>query len=246
MINESGPRNSEAFEFFSKSVFLYSGLMLLFQFFRFYLFQNLVFTKESFNFFELFQMFLWGLRFDLCVISFLLLPNFTLFLLSLFVLNNKQTKYAFVTGYIFIAVVYVLTLLVYYFNLPFIIKNSSFGIPYWMRWEDYKSLWDLSIYPSYWHFDYISEFHSYQLILLVLFTTLLSLFIGTFPSLKIKKTVPSIVIYLLVMALMARGKIGQHHIRFEDSRFSKNNIINELSLNPLWLIDKSKEQLSQD
>ena len=245
-MTDSGLENKPSFYFFSKSVMLLSGLILLFFFFRVYLYYNLVFASISFDFYQTFQMFWWGLRFDLCVIGFLLLPVFLIFLLSLFVFQKWGQKYLFYLGYGYLIAVFAMTFMVYYFNLPFIIKNSAFGIPYWMRWQDYQSMYDLSIYPSYWHFDYVSEVQIYHVILVVIFSLLSSLVLVTPPNIKIKNSATSLFVYVLIMALMARGKLGQHHIRFEDSRFSKSNTLNELSLNPLWLIDKSKEQLSQD
>ncbi|MCB0368154.1 MAG: hypothetical protein KDD45_01635 [Bdellovibrionales bacterium] len=246
IFNKSGLESHKGFDFFSRAVFMLGGLILLFQFFRFYLFQNLVLTSESVKILEIIKIFWWGFRFDLCVIGFLLIPIFLVFILSLSVNQPKLLKYIFGFGFLYIAIIYILTLLIYYFNLPFFIKNSGFGLPYWMRWEDYQSLWQLNKYPTYWHYNYVAEFHSYQLMLIILFSCLLSLFIIPVPTLKFKKPKYTILAYFFIIALMARGKLGQYHLRFEDSRFSKNPIINDLSLNPLWLIDKSKEQLSQD
>lgn len=245
-MTDSGLENKPAFYFFSKSVMLLGALVLLFSFFRVYLYYNLAFVNISFNFIELIQTFWWGFRFDLCVIGFLVLPVFFIFLLSLGLSQKRVQKYLFWLGYSYIITVFVLSFAVYYFNLPFIVKNSGFGIPYWMRWQDYQSMYDFSIYSSYWHFDYVSEVQVYHVILVVIFSLLSSFVLISPPNIRIKNTATSLLVYLVVIALMARGKLGQQHIRFEDSRFSKNNTLNELSLNPLWLIDKSKEQLSQD
>lgn len=235
-----------AFDFFSKVLVMFLGLNFLFLFFRIYLFQNLVLPKESFKFIEAFQSFLWGLRFDLCVTGFLLMPLFFIFCVTLVLPEKWGRKYLFYLGYFYISLVFILSFAVYYFNLPFIIKNAGFGIPYWMRWQDYQSLYDLSIYPSYWHFDYVSEIQVYHVILMVIFSLISSMVLIPVPNIQYKKTYIAVGFYFLAIALMARGKWGQHHIRFEDSRFSESVLLNELSLNPLWLIDKSKEQLSQD
>lgn len=245
MINESGPQNKAAFAFISKAFFLILGLHIVYFFFRGYLYQHLVFANGSFSFYQLIQMVYWGLRFDLCVSGFLLIPIFTLFILSLVKSSKWNPRWCHYIGYCYLAVIYIITFAVYYFNLPFILKNAGFGIPYWMRLEDYKSMYDFSIYPSYWHFDYVSEVQGYHTLLIILFSVLVSLVVLPTPSIKIKGTVLSIVLYFIFITLMARGKLGEHHIRFEDSKFSSNKILNELSLNPLWLIDKPKEQLSQ-
>lgn len=245
-MTDPGLDHKPEFHFFSKSLMLLGSLLLLFLFFRIYLYYNLVFSNDSFDFYQIFQMFWWGFRFDLCVVGFLTLPLFLIFLLSLMGPTKSVQKYLFRVGYGYLIVVFVITFAIYYFNLPFIIKNSGFGIPYWMRWQDYQSMYDFSIYPSYWHFDYVSEVQVYHVLLVVIFSLLSSLVLLSPPSIRIKNTRTSLLVYVVLIALMARGKLGQHHIRFEDSRFSKNNTLNELSLNPLWLIDKSKEQLSQD
>lgn len=246
MMKDSRLDTKPAFDFFSRALVMFLGLNFLFFFFRFYLFQNLVLTKESFKFIEVFQSFLWGLRFDLCVTGFLLMPLFFIFCLALIFSEKWGRKYLFYLGYFYISCVFILSFAVYYFNLPFIIKNAGFGIPYWMRWQDYQSLYDLSIYPSYWHFDYVSEVQIYHIILMVIFSLISSLVLIPAPNIKLRNTYISVALYFLAIALMSRGKVGQHHIRFEDSRLSKSTLLNELSLNPLWLIDKSKEQLSQD
>lgn len=245
-MTDSGLEKHKSFHFFSRSLVLLFALMGVFLFFRIYLYYNLVFTNVSFDFIEVFQSFWWGLRFDLCVIGFLIIPSLIIFMVSLLLSSDWMKKYLYWIGYGYLIFVYMITFAVYYFNLPFLIKNSGFGIPYWMRWQDYQSMFDLSIYPSYWHFDYVSEVQVYHVILVVLFTLLASSVLIPVPNIKIKNTKTSLLIYVLLIALMARGRLGQHHIRFEDSRFSKSNTLNELSLNPLWLIDKSKEQLSQD
>ena len=246
MLNESEQRKKLAFNFFSKSIVLLLGLLLLFFFFRVYLFLNIVFANISFSYYEVFQMFIWGIRFDLCVLGFFVMPVYVILILSLFLNKSRIINLFFSMGYFYIAILYLLTFAVYYFNLPFIITNSGFGIPYWMRWEDYQSLWDLNIYPSYWHYHYLSEFQSFHLILVTVFSSLLSFTLLPSPSWHQFKSLPFLFVSFLLITMMARGKLGEHHIRFEDSRFSNSQLINELSLNPIWVLNKSKEQLSQD
>jgi hypothetical protein len=91
---------------------LLSGLILLFFFFRVYLYYNLVFASISFDFYQTFQMFWWGLRFDLCVIGFLLLPVFLVFLLSLILSPSRGQKYLFGLGFGYVIAVFAMTFMV--------------------------------------------------------------------------------------------------------------------------------------
>ncbi|NUM57420.1 MAG: hypothetical protein HUU56_02250 [Bdellovibrionaceae bacterium] len=232
--------------FLHRSWVLLIGLVLPYSLFRIYLYINLYLVNHSFNFFDLIQMLWMGLRFDLCVTGFLFIPIY-LIALGLFLFNfNWVVKVLKFLGHSFIALVYVVVFCVYFLNLPFFIKNARFGIPFWMRSEDYRSLWDLTIYPSYWSFNYLSEFQFTHVILVILFSLLMSLTVIPLPQVVFKRRGWVFISYLLVIILLARGKIGQHHLRYEDSLFSKYKLVNELSLNPLWVFDKSKEQLSQN
>ena len=232
--------------FLHRSWVLLVGLVLPYSLFRIYLYINLYLVNHSFNFFDLIQMLWMGLRFDLCVTSFLFIPIYFISLGLLFFDFTWIVKMLKVIGNSFIALVYVSVFGIYFLNLPFFIKNTRFGIPFWMRSEDYQSLWDLTIYPSYWSFNYLSEFQFTHVILVILFSVLMSLTVIPLPQTRFKKRGWVFISYLLVIILLARGKLGQHHLRYEDSLFSKYKLVNELALNPLWVIDKSKEQLSQN
>lgn len=178
-----------------------------------------------------------GLRFDLCVIGFLIIPSYLFYLISYV---EKLAQFAVICNHIYRIGILVTVFLIFHFNLPFLSTNLPYDIPYWMRWEDYQSVFLIDCKMCYWDFNYMSQVQPIQIISGLVF--LLILFVGFMPWGNFSKefSIRREVLFFIVLLLLARGNIGQHHLRYEDSVWHKDTLINELSNNLLWLLDKTK------
>ncbi len=224
-------------DFLVNSIFFFLLFLVPFAAIRLYFYFNYYFPNNEFAFLDLLKMLLVGLRFDLCVIGFFIIPSYFLYWISYLeklkpacVLVNQAYKVAILLT--------VFTVL--YFNLPFMSVNLPFDLPFWMRWEDYQSILFINCSSCYWDYEYVSRIYPIQILTGLVF--LLVLF-GSFSRWNFFTRDFSLrreALFIVAIGLMARGNLGQQHLRYEDSIWHKSVLINELSNNPLWLLDKLK------
>jgi len=221
--------------FFLNSVFFFFLFLIPFSVVRLYFYFNYFFSANDFAVLDLLQMLFWGIRFDLCVLGFLVIPIFLLYLLSYI---QKLRSACFAIGQIYKALALVAIFIVFHFNIPFLAKNAPFDIPYWMHWADYRSLFFLDCRVCYWDLDYQSTLHPLQIVSGLMMLLILYSLVSQWKYFSDTFNPKREVLFFVLLALMARGKVGEHHLRYEDSIWHKNPLINTLSNNPLWLIDK--------
>lgn len=221
--------------FLLNAFFFFLLLLIPFVVIRLYFYFNYFFSNHEFVLLDFLTMFLWGIRFDLCVIGFLLIPIFLLYWLSYI---QKIRTFCFAMGHIYKAAVLICVFLVFHFNIPFMDKNIPFDVPYWMHWPDYRSLFFLDCTTCYWDYHYQSTIHPLQigsgLIMLLILFGLFSRWQYFSDTFNPKREL----LFFVLLVLVARGKVGEHHLRYEDSIWHKHPLMNSLSNNPLWLIDK--------
>lgn len=221
--------------FFLNALFFFFLFLVPFAVIRFYFYFNYFLPSNEFGLFDFLTMLFWGIRFDLCVIGFLMIPIFFLYLVSYI---RRLRPFCFFTGQLYKALVLVMVFLVLHFNIPFMDKNIPFDVPYWMHWSDYRSVFFLDCSVCYWDYHYQATILPLQIISgLMLLLILFSLF-SRWQYFSDKLNPKREVLFFVLLALMARGKVGEHHLRYEDSIWHKHPLINSLSNNPLWLIDK--------
>jgi hypothetical protein len=228
----------EPANFFLNSVFFFLLMLFPFNIIRLYFYFNYFFSTNEFLVVDFLRLMITGLRFDLCVIGFLLLPSYLLYLMSY---SEKWRQVSHWLNHLYKIITLVAIILVFHFNLPFVAVNLPFDIPYWMRWEDYQSLFFLSdCKVCFWDFDYMAQVYPIQIISGLMFIVVLFGSFSQWQYFSKEFSWRREFLFLVFIALMARGKLGEHHLRYEDSVWHKNPLVNELSNNPLWLIDKAK------
>lgn len=221
--------------FLLNSVFFFMLLLLPFAVLRLYFYFNYYFSKNSFVLVDFIWMSIMGLRFDLCVIGFLLIPIYLLYLLS-YIKNIRNI--IFISATVYSSLVLILIFVIFHINIAFMDKNIPFDIPYWMHWPDYRSLFFLDCKICFWEYDYLNSILPLQIVSGMLFLLVLFGLFSRFEYFKDEFSIKREVLFFVLLVLMARGKLGEHHLRIEDSLWNKHPLINTLSNNPLWLIDK--------
>lgn len=197
-------------------------------------------ATSNVDFFDILEAFFVGLRFDILVMGFVfILPTVYLIVQALVIqwssLINAFHKIYFVIVWTF------MSFMIYVDFFHF----AKFGRH--MRWSEYENL-DFSQYYIWIESSLANQFWIFTLMVGFFF----SIGIAAIRSLDfghwkdefsprqpwfLEKTV-RILWPLLFVALCARGSLGQHHLRLEDSKVSKNEAINEMALNAIWCFDK--------
>jgi hypothetical protein len=193
-------------------------------------------TREKFEFVDwgtLLNAFFTGIRFDLLVLGFLLIPIVTLFaMICLSPLTDFTLKKIIKT---YLSVVWVIIVTSSFISLPF----------YIMKERHFRYGLDKNIFI--WPLVDITTFALmagiFILILLAGLKTVWkrnirgkSVFWSRFPS--ILQVLLNFLIPLLVVALAARGTVSPHHLEKAHSEISPWPHVNELVLNSVWCIDK--------
>jgi hypothetical protein len=176
-----------------------------------------------------------GLRFDVCVLGFFLIPIYILYLVSYI---EKIRKFIFGIAYVYKSLIILLTFLIFHLNIPFMAKNAPFDLPYWMHWPDYRSLVFLDCKVCYWDYGYQNSIYPIQIVSGLIFLLILFSLFSRWRYFSDSFNWKREVLFFVLLSLMARGKVGEHHLRYEDSLWHKAPLLNSLSNNPLWLIDK--------
>lgn len=202
---------------------------------RIYIYFNYYFSSHDFQWADFFWMLVLGFRFDLCVIGFLLIPIYLLYWVA-YIPKLRTFAYLIAQAYKLLALL--VTFLIFHFNIPFISKNTPFDLPYWMHWPDYKSMLFLDCTTCFWDYDYMSTVYPLQIVSGVMFLIVVFGFFSGWNFFSEKMSFKREILIFSALVLMARGKVGQHHLRYEDSIWHKDALINTLSNNPLWLMDK--------
>lgn len=223
--------------FFLNSIFFFLLLLIPFSATRLYFYFNYFFSAYEAKASDLFGLILTGFRFDLCVIGFLLIPSYVLYLASYW---EKISLPCQLVNQLYKVIVVVAIFFIFHFNIPFLATNVPFDIPYWMRWEDYRSVFFLDCKVCYWDYNYLERIHPAQIISGLMYLLIIFGIFSRWTYFTKKYNFRRDLLFFIAIILMARGKIGQHHLRYEDSLWHNNSLVNELSNNPLWLMNKSK------
>lgn len=185
---------------------------------------------------EILNCFIIGLRFDLLVICFLLIP----LLLATYVLALGLWNILFLWATrIYLFLVWTLVCVISLIDGAQFTKSQQR-----LRHGGYEHLWSIN-WPH-------KVFHSFQenplvcflfaVVFVLGFTSLWTQKISNWKSSAEKMSrlniLIKILIPLIVVLLGARGSLGPHHLDYRDSQFSTFSPINELSLNALWTFDK--------
>lgn len=267
--------NSKYIELLIKLV----SLLFLFTFIRLYYFFNIAYSVTTFDPIGFISTFVWGLRFDICILGFLSIPVVFLmwfeFFLSrvsaiYFKIKNQKIRsqklinlslkleaikfyFSLMTKIYGIICLY-LVIIIYCLNANFFQSSKKISDSHWLRSEQYLEIiqklnpFEEQLIKAGSSNIQDRTTNSILILFILIFGVLYSyLFISKnrfMENVHFKNKLMMVLITILIF-ISARGKLGQHHIRFEDSKHSKIFIYNELTLNPVWLIDKSLEQLSQ-
>lgn len=177
-----------------------------------------------------------GLRFDLLVWGFVLIP---LNLLALIPLKKKARAMQ-----IYLTLAWVVISVINLLNLPFFsMYQKHLNWPEWQMYNMFEAF-------SEWLMGEGLIFKVLSLIF-ILFTLILGVFeLGQAQeacnqrrdlrsnSISSHKELLKFTVFILIVAFCARGKLGQHHLRREDSQITTNSSWNELILNATWSFNK--------
>jgi len=221
----------------------YFPLILIFGFFRLLLFlfhQNEVFSDGLSTSWHVLLSFVRGINYDLMTSSYILLIPYLLLIAYDFTRKKIFEKIAFWWVFVLIGLAFMLTAanVIYYNKFYQFINLKTF------EWFDDPFTVTGMIFqePRYW-WMFIVFF-----IVLYIFYRILKNIFWTKP-LKISSLKKSVTLYILFSALMfwgVRGRIGSHPLRIEDAFTLHNNFLNELKLNPVFVLEKSYENYLKD
>lgn len=164
-----------------------------------------------------------GLRFDLLVISFSLIPIFLFFVVNL----KHQSKYVGFLNF-FSAIIWLIFGCVYFFNfISLDLKQDLIWSQNWIQipeilmassWVHLLSSLILAIFLFYCGFYFFKEIRRI-------------LMMATFPS-KIG--------IFLILAFFARGSLGKDHLRRNDCDGRRSSVVRAICLNPVYVALKIK------
>ncbi len=231
---------------FSSKVFLrilaVSFAMIIFMgMFRLNLYFLSVFHATSdVDILEVLHSFRAGVRFDVLVIGFILIP-ITLVLLIQAILQKWQS-WSLALYKVYLSVVWTLICGMSYMDFFHFAKYGSR-----MRWEQYHT----------WSFEeFYQQMSGLQANQVTIFTviSLLLLALGLMMIRGLKfghwkdeyspskgspfEVTMRVLLPFVLVALAARGTVEPHHLGLEHSRVSSNTSINEMALNAVWCFDK--------
>jgi len=168
------------------------------------------------------DVFVQGLRFDVLIYSFWLLPLAFLELDYVFlrIFRRLLAKVYIIGSLLWMAVVHSMDLVV-------------------LRQQKIRMDWE-----SFHHFDLstmsLSSVTYLKLLLIVVFFFLLTQRALTLTAQLKVRFGGAWLVWLFVLALGARGRLGEHHLRREDCQVSSVSQLNEVCLNPIWNYTKSR------
>ncbi len=179
---------------------------------------------------EYLQIYLMGFRFDLLVIAFVVGPLFFLFPFE-FSLKIKLTK-------IYLSLMWIFISALNFINIPYFALNQKFiNQPDWEK-LNIKQTFEV----WFMHQEVSIKFLFVVFTFLILSRGILAIIkidvVKNKPSLEMKIEFLKLLLFLVIVVFCARGKVGSHHLRREDSHITLNPSWNELSLNPQWSFNK--------
>lgn len=197
-------------------------------------------ATSNVDFFDILEAFFVGLRFDILVMGFIFILPTVLLIIQALTIGWSS----WINGFhkLYFLLIWVLMSGMIYLDFFHFVKYGRH-----MRWQEYESL-DFSQYYNWIESSLPSQFWIFTL-MVVFFLAIGLAAIRSFdfghwkdefsprkPWL-LERTARTLW-PLLFVALCARGSLGQHHLRLEDSKVSKNEAINEMALNAIWCFDK--------
>ena len=176
------------------------------------------------------QIYLMGFRFDLLIIAFILGPLFFLIPFK-FSFKIKITK-------IYLSLMWVLVSVLNFINIPYFSINQRF-----INQPDWEKLNIKQIFEIWFTGQEVSiKFLFFIFTFLILSRGILAIVkinaMKNTSTSGIKLELLKLIIFLIAVIFCARGKLGSHHLRREDSYIVLNPSWNELSLNPQWSFNK--------
>lgn len=233
--------------YFNRIFFKYAKIALALTLFlsliRFNLFFLTVNTRPlDVTFFEVYMSFFTGLRFDLLVMGFFLIPPVIIHALQGFLV--KWSSWDQLIFKIYLSVLWTLSIILNWIDF---LTFSTTGVR--ARWEDYIDFWNSSLVDTIsTHAGFSLSVFSGALFLMLLLGlyVIRSVEFGEWRDLYSphkgtrKELTWRIIFPLLLVALAARGTLEEVHLEYRHSLISNEIGLNELSLNPMWCLDKSK------
>jgi len=222
---------------------LYLTAVLVFGFFRFLLFyrqKENVLQDNLTSFSDILSSFLWGLRFDALVTGFIVIIPFLLLLFYETTHKSFYKKSAFWIAFILFSLAFMLSAanVVYYHKFYQFITVKS------IEWFDQPAIVFGMIFqePRYWFM-----FIPFILVIYFYFKWLKQ-------SFKIYQPLQTpfnkrLGVFLLLISLIfvsIRGRLIHAPLRAEDAFTLHNNFLNELKLNPVFVLEKSYENYLKD
>ena len=107
-------------DFLVNSIFFFLLFLVPFAAIRLYFYFNYYFPVSDFVFLDLLKMLLIGLRFDLCVLGFIIIPSYLMYWISYI---EKLKRVCVVVNQIYKVGILLIVFIVFYFNLPFMSVN---------------------------------------------------------------------------------------------------------------------------
>lgn len=189
---------------------------------------------------EIFQAFLAGLRFDLLVFAFVLIPIYLLLLIQAVAEKWPSALFIMYKSYFFF-----IWLIICSLNFVDFFFFTKFGRH--MRLADYQT-WNVDQLLAQAHVLQPNQVWIYSAITVLLLALGLMLIKALKFGLWKDEYSPDtgstfeitwrIVLPLILLALAARGTVEAHHLELAHSEVSNNTVINEMALNAVWCFDK--------
>jgi len=197
--------------------------------------------RQNSGFSDILSLFTWGLRYDLLISGFILILPFIILVVYDFTRYKTLKHFAF--WWIFI-----------FFSLSFLM--SAGNIPYYNKfyqhitlkafaWLDQPKVVLGMLVESP---KFLLIFIPASVFVYLFYKFLKRIFKINAPSKYISKT-KKVFYYLLFLVLIffsLRGRINHSPLRISDAYRHRNNILNELKLNPVFLLEKSIETYYKD
>lgn len=189
---------------------------------------------------EVLHSFLAGIRFDILIFGFALIPITVLLFIQAVAEKWPKAMFGFYKSYM--AFVWTAICLLTYVDFFYFVKQGAR-----MRWEQYRS-WTFQTW-----IEQTQEVLPNQLVIYSIITVLLlALGLMMVKSLKFGEwkdefsprkggkieIVIRILLPFILVFLAARGTVEPHHLALEHSEVSSKPSINEMALNAVWCFDK--------
>lgn len=231
--------------FFTKVLLKLSLLSLMMVFFMTLFRVNLYFLTvfkmaEDVGFFDVVHSFVTGLRFDILIFGFVLVPLYFVALAQAILQKWSEKVFYAYKGYFSAAwvVICVFSFLDFFY---FSVNGQR------MRAAGYEG-WNFDLLVSQMQATASNQIWIFSVITVILMILGLMFIWGLrfgdwkdefSPYGPHKMEIPlRIIVPLLLIVLAARGTVEAHHLRFEHSQITPNKAINEMALNAVWCFDK--------